>query len=407
MKRIAAILICIFTLLAVCACGKTPEAGEGDAPQTSAPAQESGAESTAEQDESSAQTDESSREQYIEEHESDYSWRYAFSVYDNIEKGWVTLDCVSFAYPDGEGGAEIVNVPFDEVRAFSAAGKGIPRTHYFDDKFSDVYKEYVLPAIDYALAHGCLDFAFATDHVARDDIECIKSGDGPTSRDYLDSIVHFDLDYAYIDYLDWYKKDGHDIIFWKISFFEPFYYGPELNKKLANHTRAVEAAAKRVESMNPRFSDYQKALYLYTYVTENVKFAGSDYYDDGTYNFLYDALVKKSAVCTGYSLALYYLFNMAGIDCVEVHLSYGDGSGHTLNAAKLGDKYYYFDATEDSGAEIEDYAFFGVSLDTLAFSENEEINEALREAIRNSGVIPVCDSELSDVWDRNDSGIAW
>ncbi|MBR5746042.1 MAG: hypothetical protein IKX92_02140, partial [Clostridia bacterium] len=402
MKRLIALLLCAAFIFAFAACGGVSTETSGSAPE---PAESSAPAESAE----SAEPREHTKEQYFEEHEDEYPWQGAFYDYE-VEKGWVTAGTLSLCYPNEDGTAEVVNVPFDEVREFSAAGKGIPRTHFYDGYFSETYKEYVLPAYDYAAAHGCLDFAFATDHVSRDEIECTKSTDGVTSLQTLNSIAGFNDTEIYARHLDWYRKNGHELIFWRFTVLEEFRIPDQITlKRMSDHKKAVDEAARLVENLDPRFTDYQKALWLYRYVTENVKFAGETYYDDGTYNYLYDALIKKSTVCTGYSAALYCLFNMAGIDCICINVS-GGGFGHEWNAAKLGDKYYHFDATSDGGLEIENYASFGVSTDTLRISDSEELNQSVREAIKTAGeagAAPVCDSELSEVWNKDDSGIVW
>ena len=394
MKRIAVLLLCL-AMLAAAACGKAPEVGSE--PETANTSDESG---SGEQFETGDPVDESSGEDRFDESELNMPWSNVFADWrwkqDDIPKGYVTPDEVSYLYINAEGGIEIENVPFEEVRAFSEAGKGVPRTHFFDDSFSQAYKEYVLPALDYGMAHGSLNFGFATEGYG---ISELNSGE---CKEILSEIVPADCR-CDVTLVDFYRKNGRKLNYWRFSD-ERYRTDPQWAK---DFKKAVDRANDIVGQLEGRrMNDYQKALWLYSYVVANVGFYPEDDYYDNYYNFLYDSLVNKSAVCTGYATAIYYLFNLAGIDCVYV--SYSDGSfGHAWNAAKIDGDYYIFDATNEPGKDYTEFALFGISNGRIIDIYPGAMGDFYKEAFEELEGYPVCEKELSDKYDIIDNGIVW
>ena len=403
MKRLIALLLCAAFIFAFAACGGGSTETSGSAPEpaeNSAPAES--AESAEPGESSNAQEDTTSGEEF-DESEFYLSWSAAFAdmcwTDDDVPKGYAKPGEVSYLYFNSEGKIEIENVPFEEVRAFSAAGKGVPRTHDFDDMFIDAYKEYVLPALDYGMVHGSIDFCFAVE------TESVFLDLG--KKDYFYNIFKV---FAYdnrcsLDYLIEKGNKEHKFVYWR---FNRTSFNTQWKQDFKKAVDRANSIVGELESR--RMNDYQKALWLYRYVTENVKYYSGDYYGDNKYNqynFLYDALINNSAVCTGYAAAINYLFNMAGIDCMVV--AAGNGTiGHAWNVAKLGEKYYYFDATNDRGKEISDYLLFGISSEKYFSFNWQEYNDFMHEAHNSLGEdLPICDSELSEVWNKDDSGIVW
>lgn len=97
-------------------------------------------------------------------------------------------------------------------------------------------------------------------------------------------------------------------------------------------------------------SDYEKIVKIYDYMCENVTYDWEgleDSTNDNEYS-AYDALCKNSAVCQGYSSAVYRLMLTAGIDCRIIIGSY-NGDPHAWNIVKLNSKYYLLDSTADAG----------------------------------------------------------
>ena len=115
---------------------------------------------------------------------------------------------------------------------------------------------------------------------------------------------------------------------------------------------AVTAECNRIiKSLNLNGLDtYDKILKIYQYLCNNVTYDWTEYYSNSSLlaHSAYAALIKKKAVCQGYSVALYRLLLQAGIDARLV-TGYLMGEGHSWNIVKLGSKYYCLDATNDAG----------------------------------------------------------
>lgn len=107
-------------------------------------------------------------------------------------------------------------------------------------------------------------------------------------------------------------------------------------------------------------SDYEKLCAIYDHITANVAYDYAHLTDTG-YKLkytAYGALLKGLAVCQGYALALYRLALECGIDCRLIP-GYGNGEAHGWNIVRLGNRYYYLDATWDAGASEYDYFLKG------------------------------------------------
>lgn len=112
--------------------------------------------------------------------------------------------------------------------------------------------------------------------------------------------------------------------------------------KIATMKTELDAAvAKALKNVNSKMTQVEKALALHDYIVLNCSY-------DRTYkNYtMYDALVKKSAVCDGYSKAYLYLLKKVGISCYRPS-STKMNPDHAWNLAKLDGKYYHIDATWD------------------------------------------------------------
>ena len=119
-------------------------------------------------------------------------------------------------------------------------------------------------------------------------------------------------------------------------------------------------------------------------------------HEETDWSTLYDALILRYTVCTGYAEAIYCLFNLAGIDClylcgsvVEDHVA----EFHAWNEARINGKWYIFDATWDSSV-----LSAGVSRDRLIFfGLSDEVSD--RYAVRKpwefmASVRPACEELL-------------
>lgn len=88
-------------------------------------------------------------------------------------------------------------------------------------------------------------------------------------------------------------------------------------------------------------SDYAKVKAIHDYIINNTS------YDESLEKHsAYNALIDKSAVCEGYTLAAYRLFTEAGISN-RVITGYAGGDSHAWNIVKVNGKWYNIDLTWD------------------------------------------------------------
>ena len=140
-------------------------------------------------------------------------------------------------------------------------------------------------------------------------------------------------------------------------------------------------------------TDYEKIKAIYDYVCKNVTY---DYQHLNDVNYqlkytAYAALINKTAVCQGYATLLYRMLLEAGLDSRIVA-----GATHAWNIVKLGDKYYYLDATWDSQRDI--YGFFLRGTDDLddnSYTKEHTLNgEYLSDEFQES--YPMAEEKYSE-----------
>lgn len=149
-------------------------------------------------------------------------------------------------------------------------------------------------------------------------------------------------------------------------------------------------------------SDYEKIVKIYDYMCENVTYDWEGLEDstiDTEYS-AYAALCENSAVCQGYSSAVYRLMLTAGIDCRIIIGSY-NGDPHAWNIVKLNGKYYLLDSTADAGKK--QYSRFlkgkndfpGYDADSRYKSEEFTSNYPISDTSYDESDIPLPGGELT------------
>ena len=105
---------------------------------------------------------------------------------------------------------------------------------------------------------------------------------------------------------------------------------------------AMEQSFQEVRALIPEdASDYEKARIVYTYVIDHTQYQTGE--DDQS---IAGVFWKKSAVCAGYAGAVQYLLERLDIPCIYVDGSTkGSTEGHAWDIVKIGQEYYYVDAT--------------------------------------------------------------
>lgn len=113
--------------------------------------------------------------------------------------------------------------------------------------------------------------------------------------------------------------------------------------ELSSMNMASEKAAKDIiAQLTPDMDDYEKLKFFHDYLILTCENDKEDKYSDT----IYGALVRKKALCEGYSKAFSYLCNLAGIENVIVT---GDtGVPHMWNMVKLKGNWYHVDVTWDN-----------------------------------------------------------
>lgn len=105
---------------------------------------------------------------------------------------------------------------------------------------------------------------------------------------------------------------------------------------------AMEQSFQEVRALIPEDAgDYEKVRIVYTYVIDHTQYQTGE--DDQS---IAGVSWKKSAVCAGYAGAVQYLLERLDIPCIYVDGSTkGSTEGHAWDIVKIGQEYYYVDAT--------------------------------------------------------------
>lgn len=105
---------------------------------------------------------------------------------------------------------------------------------------------------------------------------------------------------------------------------------------------AMEQSFQEVRALIPEDAgDYEKVRIVYTYVIDHTQYQTGE--DDQS---IAGVFWKKSAVCAGYAGDVQYLLERLDIPCIYVDGSTkGSTEGHAWDIVKIGQEYYYVDAT--------------------------------------------------------------
>ncbi|MCQ6559586.1 transglutaminase domain-containing protein [Paenibacillus mendelii] len=114
-------------------------------------------------------------------------------------------------------------------------------------------------------------------------------------------------------------------------------------RETAEQSRLVEERIERVLSaiINPGMTVREKVRQIHDWVVTNVE------YDLSLSRYTaYEALTEGSAVCQGYTLLMYRMLKMAGIENRIIEGEVDTGS-HVWNLVKIDGQWYHLDATWD------------------------------------------------------------
>ena len=305
-----------------------------------------------------APTTEAPTEPLIDESElplADYALTWAAAFRSNrAPDGELPGDQIAFCNRQSDGTLTIENV--SKADLLENQPDRLPRTHYFEQFLPQCMLE-LLPVLDYAYAHGCSRIAVPTVNWDFKDME-------PNQR-YLNATYRNNNSIMSIKKVDTLEMDSGVNLRYFLITIGAFERGEEI---ITHYREAIAAAETLVDSIPEGLDEEQTMLYLYRWLTDNVEYDHDDYYSSDGVNLLYDAMIKHKTVCAGYTEALYYLSNLAGIECFTASGSiWSDGEleSHIWNVAKINGAYYQFDSTWDAGLQPAEYSYFGVSVETM------------------------------------------
>lgn len=130
-----------------------------------------------------------------------------------------------------------------------------------------------------------------------------------------------------------YSKDFSRVI---LNF--DYIYSKSESQKMMSEMR--KAGLKAIKGITDDMSSIEKALVVHDYVILNCSYDHKEEYYSA-----YDCLVRKKAVCQGYSLAFMYIMrDLLGYDCTVV---FTDTQNHSWNALRIGNSWYHVDLTSD------------------------------------------------------------
>lgn len=174
----------------------------------------------------------------------------------------------------------------------------------------------------------------------------------PTEGDYLKYTI---------DSYSWelYSNSGSYEILMDINYFTTAAQEDQVTSKISSVLASLNLEGK---------TDAQIIRSIYDYITANVRY---DYahLNDPSYLLQYSAyaaLCQGTSVCQGYATLLYRMLLTCGISS-RVYTGIANGDCHAWNIARLGDQYYYLDATWDEGISPAYYDYFLVGSSRFLF----------------------------------------
>ena len=127
---------------------------------------------------------------------------------------------------------------------------------------------------------------------------------------------------------------------------------PTLSNRLNTSDKNLLVLAQSIikQITNDSMSDYEKEVAIHDYIVNNTSYDADNLATNTLPDYAYTAygvLVKKKAVCEGYSEATKLLCNLAGIECEIVRGSSSDYNLHAWNIVKIDGDWYMLDTTYD------------------------------------------------------------
>ena len=132
---------------------------------------------------------------------------------------------------------------------------------------------------------------------------------------------------------------------------------PVKKEKRDQMVAQLDSVINEITQKAKEFStQYEKEKYINDYLCNNVTYDKSDLYS----NTVYGALVRKTALCEGYSKAFKLLCNKVGIQC-DLVSGVAEGENHMWNLVNIDGAFSYVDVTWNDGEDYITYSYFNIT----------------------------------------------
>lgn len=200
--------------------------------------------------------------------------------------------------------------------------------------------------------------------------------------------------YSYIEYIEGEETVAYD--------FQPSFTMEA--EQQADYQKQVDAAVAEILSgISGDVSDYEKALYVYETLINQVS-----YVEDAKQNQnILSAFLYKATVCQGYACATQYLLNELGIESTIV-MGEANGEPHAWNLVKMDGDYYYVDTTwgntayfseEANEEKYVDYNYFGITSADLLKTHKVDDIYTLPECTATADNYFIHEGRYVEAWD--------
>ena len=272
--------------------------------------------------------------------------------------------------------------PLDELLAAPAEAL-LPRTHHYDDLFSGDAALW-LHLLDYALANGYQGFSVPEGALSPIDV---------TQRRAL--AFAYRIDGGKVLTMD---RDGCTTVWYECQ-------KPDTMEKFSLGL----AAARELAAQAPRGDDWETAYWLFSWLGEHVAYGERTPYYFQRGHLLYDALVERDCLCSGYADSMYYLCNLCGVECLSVYglasdpETAGGLADHLWNQVRIYGTWYVCDPTMNAVSKLGRPAIaFGLSAETMYLQGRNKPTGEYTDA----SLIPVCETNFDPVtaWNASPEG---
>jgi transglutaminase/protease-like cytokinesis protein 3 len=130
-----------------------------------------------------------------------------------------------------------------------------------------------------------------------------------------------------------------------------------------------QAISSYIDSIPKPANEFDKALYIHDKLVQNCSYDENNYDNFREPYSAYGALVKKRALCEGFSRAMQILLREAGIEC-RLIVGEGKGEGHMWNLVKIDEMWYHVDSTWDVSKSVIRHNYFNLN-DKLIENDHE------------------------------------